>query len=327
VIGSLAGFPLAPPFSAPALGTVITLLALAGWGVVAAALHELLRARRRLEAVARAEHELRGPATVLLLACERMRREPTGRRHARALEVELERMASGLAALTAARSGGPPRPFPRSRSERDLGARSGGPTQLFPRSCSEGDLAERSGDSPRSLPRPRPPGEDLASFVGSALDGWAPTLRAAGRPARLAWRAGRVPLPKQRGAIASVLGNLVANAAEHGTGPVEVHGSRVPGAVRVEVRNQARPDGQRRRGRGLKVATAAAKQAGGSIAIERTSRDVRAVFELPIDVSTAFEDWPVRLGRRRDVELVQDELRRKRSAAARAVDPDGPSAA
>ena len=46
----------------------LPLLALAGWGVVAAAIHELLRARRRLEAVARAEHELRGPVTVLLLA-------------------------------------------------------------------------------------------------------------------------------------------------------------------------------------------------------------------------------------------------------------------
>ncbi len=116
---------LSPPVSLALADLLhpITLLALAGWGVVAAAIHELLRGRRRLEAVARAEHELRGPVTVLLLACERMRREPAARRHARALEVELERMAGGLAALTSARTGRPVEPAALGRSgERELGS-------------------------------------------------------------------------------------------------------------------------------------------------------------------------------------------------------------
>ena len=84
------------------------LLAL-GWALAALAAVAFARAGRRLERVARAEHELRGPAAVLLLVCERMRREPGARRHARVLEVELERMRAGLAELTAARTGRPRR--------------------------------------------------------------------------------------------------------------------------------------------------------------------------------------------------------------------------
>ena len=164
-------------------------------------------------------------------------------------------MAGGLAALTSARTG----------------------------RAAEPAVLGRSGE------------RELGSLVSSALDGWAPILRVAGRPARLDWRAGRVDLPGDAGAVASVLGNLVANAAEHGSGAVDVHGSRVPGGVRVEVRNELRPQRQHgRRGRGLKIATAAAERAGGQIAIERTGREMRAILELPIDVSTAFESWPAR---------------------------------
>ena len=70
--------------------------------------------RRRLERVARAEHELRGPATVLALACERMRRTPGGARHAELIEVQLDRLQAGLADLAAARHGGrrPPTALP-----------------------------------------------------------------------------------------------------------------------------------------------------------------------------------------------------------------------
>ena len=55
----------------------LALLAFAGLSWLAAAA-VLIRLRRRLELVARAEHELRGPATALELACRRMRREGAG---------------------------------------------------------------------------------------------------------------------------------------------------------------------------------------------------------------------------------------------------------
>lgn len=66
----------------------------------------LLALRGRLELVARAEHELRGPATALALACQRMRRDPAATRHAEVIEAQLERMRAGLDDLAAARRGG-----------------------------------------------------------------------------------------------------------------------------------------------------------------------------------------------------------------------------
>jgi signal transduction histidine kinase len=73
--------------------------------VAAALALRVIALRRRLDLVGRAEHEIRGPAAALLLAVERMRREPAGRRHARALELQLARLRAGLADLSAARRG------------------------------------------------------------------------------------------------------------------------------------------------------------------------------------------------------------------------------
>jgi len=64
-----------------------------------------LALRRRLERVARAEHELRGPATALLLMCERMRRQPGVTGYAVVLESQLDRLRAGLADLEDARLG------------------------------------------------------------------------------------------------------------------------------------------------------------------------------------------------------------------------------
>ena len=183
--------------------------------------------RRRLELVARAEHELRGPVAVVSLAAERMRREPAGRRYAQALETELERLRAGLGDLTAARSG-----------RRRVGA------------------AGRS---------------ELEPLVRSGVEAW----RAAGRAVRLDWRAGSVTVLADRGRLAQALGNLLANATEHGHGPVEVRAERVGGAVRVEVRNG------RERGRGLGIAAEAARDAGGALRLARREKDVVAALELP----------------------------------------------
>ena len=63
------------------------LAALFGWVFGVAALAAVLVLRVRLERVARAEHELRGPATVLCMACERLRNDPAAQGHAEALEA------------------------------------------------------------------------------------------------------------------------------------------------------------------------------------------------------------------------------------------------
>jgi signal transduction histidine kinase len=80
-------------------------LAVAGWLAALTLVVVLVGWRRRFELVARAEHELRGPAAALLLAVERMRRDPRTRPAAGSLLLQLERLRAGLAELAAARAG------------------------------------------------------------------------------------------------------------------------------------------------------------------------------------------------------------------------------
>jgi signal transduction histidine kinase len=187
---------------------ILVLLGLGVW---------VVELRRRLELVARAEHELRGPVSVVSLAAERMNREPAARRYGHALDAELERLRAGLADLAAAREGR---------------RRPGLPTR-----------------------------NELEPLVRSGAEAW----RAAGRSVRLDWRAPGATVRADRGRLAQALGNLMANAAEHGEGPVDLRAERRGGAVRVEVRN---------RGRGLQIASDAARDAGGSL-------QVVAALELP----------------------------------------------
>jgi signal transduction histidine kinase len=80
------------------------------------------------------------------------------------------------------------------------------------------------------------------------------------------------------GRLAQVLGNVIANAAEHGVGPVEVR------AVHLELLNRDRATGGgqgRGRGRGLVIARRAASELGGSVRVERKDGITRTVVELP----------------------------------------------
>ena len=55
------------------------------------------------EGIARAEHELRGAATALALACEALRRDPAAGGHAAMIDAQLDRLRAGLEDLEAAR--------------------------------------------------------------------------------------------------------------------------------------------------------------------------------------------------------------------------------
>jgi signal transduction histidine kinase len=198
---------------------VTALLAACGWTLALALLAAL---RRRMELVARAEHELRGPVTAIGLAGARL-----GPHEAAALDVEIERLRSGLADLAAARRGR------------------------------------------------RRPAAPAALRLDAAVAGWTDSLRSRGRRATVDWRAGPTPIRVDPGRLAQALGNLVANAAEHGKGPVELRGRRSDRGVRVEVRN--------RRGRGLAIATDAARDSGGELSFARDEHRAVAAIDLPLD--------------------------------------------
>jgi signal transduction histidine kinase len=166
------------------------------WALVLVLAVAVVRLRRRLELVARAEHELRGPLTAVALAAESARR---GREVD--LESELERARVALADLTAARRG---------RRARTRGRM------------------------------------DLERVVRSSAESWG---------ARVDWRAGAATADGAR--VAQALGNLLANAAEHGNGPASVLAERRDSRVYLQVANE--------RGRGLKIARDAARDAGGHL--------------------------------------------------------------
>ncbi len=230
--------------------TVLALVvaALAGMACVTG-LVALARMRGRMESVARAEHELRGPATALELACQRMRRDPAGRRHAAVVEAQLDRLRTGLAELEAARSG--------RRAEPARGAVRATDVRAKARAA-------------------------FASWEGAPGGG------------AFEWRGGPVIAPVDRGELGRALGNLLANAAEHGSGDVRVKGRTMPDAVRIEVRNgngqsasrptapaAADPAAGTERGRGLAIARRAARRLGGRLMIQVGKRETVAVLELP----------------------------------------------
>jgi hypothetical protein len=223
-----------------------------------------LRALRlRLELVGRAEHELRGPATALSLACQQMRHDPAAVRHADVLEVQLERLRAGLDDLTAARRGGWKAPV-------------------------------RGG---RVAAKDACTWVEVGSFVRAVLEPWRTQLRRC-----------TVELPPgttvpvvDRGRLAQTLGNLLANSAEHGAGDLRVRARRVPGAIRLEVRNgnlaPRRTGTTGERGLGLEIAAQAARDLGGRLLVQREESATVAMLELPDDggVRPAPVDVPPRI--------------------------------
>lgn len=219
----------------------IAVLAVAGWALAGGALGGVALLRRRLRLVAQAEHELRGPVTVLSLTTERLRRDRGAEHHAFPLESELARLCQGLDDLAAARHG--------ARAQ------------------------------PGRAATPAP----LEAMARSAVAGWAPLFRRRGRSPRVSWEAGPGAVDIPRGRAAQALGNLLANAAEHGSGGVELRGEPSPRGVRVEVRSAGRPRevSAPGRGHGLRIAREAAEDAGGSLEMRADGDQTVVALDLP----------------------------------------------
>jgi nitrogen-specific signal transduction histidine kinase len=133
--------------------------------------------------------------------------------------------------------------------------------------------AARRGHRARARPEP----QDVKGLAFAIAGG-------VGRQLSTEWDAGMPPVVADRARLAQALGNVLANADEHGDGPVELRGRRVPGAVRLEVRNRAgvRRKSAKGRGRGLRIARSAVGGAGGTLDFRSDADRVVAAIELPV---------------------------------------------
>jgi signal transduction histidine kinase len=174
------------------------------------------------ELVARAEHELRGAATALALACEELRRDPAAGGHAAMIDAQLDRLRAGLEDLEVARGAAAAAEAGADREAVEVGALT------------------------RATARP-----------------WATSFE---------WEGGPAPANLDRRRFARALGNVLANAAKHGSGDIRVTGRAHEGGVRLEVRN---------RGRGLTIASEAAEELGGSLSFEIVDDTAVATLDLP----------------------------------------------
>ncbi len=126
----------------------------------------------------------------------------------------------------------------------------------------------------------------LERSLRTAAAGWRPVAGGQGRRLSLRWEAGTAAVRADRRRVAQVVGNLLANAVEHGSGGIQLRGRRQGSKVVIEVMDAgprripvaSHPD----RGRGLAIAARAAEEAGGRITLTRTSEGTRAALELPV---------------------------------------------
>jgi signal transduction histidine kinase len=161
-----------------------------------------------------------------------------------------------------------------------IGARAGGdrePTAVqLDRLCA--GLADLRAARGGGQPAPGRASVDVARFAEALLAPWRPL----GMSRRVA------PGPRviaDRGRLAQALGNLVANAAEHGAGGAELRTRRLGDGVRLEVRNRRGPERapEPGRGHGLAIAERAARELGGRLDVRVEGEVVVAALDLPAE--------------------------------------------
>jgi signal transduction histidine kinase len=113
------------------------------------------------------------------------------------------------------------------------------------------------------LPRDRAPAT-LEELATEARKRWGARVEVDGPPVR-----GRASVVADRHRVAAALDNLIANALEHGSGPIRLRARTEGGSVRLDVASRGEPGPPRdgadpRRGHGLRVVERVAAEHGGS---------------------------------------------------------------
>ncbi len=162
-------------------------------------------------------------------------------------------------------------------------------------------------------PRIRREAVDVAAVAADSVEAWRAAARVRGATVRLDAAQSPVWVIGERLRLTQAIGNLIANAIEHGGGAVLVRLRGQRGQVRLEVSDQgpglpgpierlaARRrftwDGRRpERGHGLAIVNRIAAAHGGRLAAAPSDRGARLVLELPgADGAAGYVDDIVRL--------------------------------
>jgi signal transduction histidine kinase len=139
--------------------------------------------------------------------------------------------------------------------------------------------------------------------------------RRAGGGVHLDWSAGPVEIRANQGRLAQAIGNLLANAVEHGGGQVRVSGRRTKRGVRIEVRDSGR-------GHGLTIAAKAIRESGGTLTAARAGSGTAVAIELPVaDGPEPVTGAAASVAEAAHVPVAAAQLRSLRPIRAGSVDP------
>lgn len=158
--------------------------------------------------------------------------------------------------------------------------------------------------APRRRRAPDRPGlVDVGVLLEEQVRAWRALAGAYGCELLLAPVAPEVVVRGDRLRLGQAIGNVLANAVEHGRGTVELSVRVLGDRVRIEVTDDgpglpapvaelaARPRaGRGRRGRGLAIASEIARRHGGRLASAPSRRGARLALDLPTAPQAAADD-------------------------------------
>jgi signal transduction histidine kinase len=136
---------------------------------------------------------------------------------------------------------------------------------------------------------------DVGCLLAQQALTWQTVARERGRSLRVSAASGLL-VRGDAVRLAQAVGNLLANALEHGAGTVDLRAARTAGGVRIEVRDAGpglpapvteltrRPRaGRGSRGRGLAIAAEIAERHGGRLAAAPSPAGARIALDLPAE--------------------------------------------
>jgi signal transduction histidine kinase len=239
-----------------------------GWGCALALALVVRRLRARLELVARAEHELRGPLTAFGLALHAARGTPAGRRLGALLEAELARARAGLDDLAAARSGsGRPRMAAREPVRADDLLRSSGAAWDTAARARGRRLRVRAGGIGGALVRCDR--SRLAQALGNVMSN------------AVEHGSGDVSVSATRSGSRLRIEVTNPTAAPPPPGSEPPSGPRPPGSAPPS--GSVPPPSPAERGRGLRIAADAVAGLGGRLSSTIDGSRARTILDLPLE--------------------------------------------